>query len=160
MKLSLVIPAYNEEAGLAECLGFVQRGIAGHEKDVEVIVVNNASTDRTKEIAQTFPFVKVVDEGRKGLVRARQAGFVSSAGELIGNIDADSQLPEGWVDKVLAEFARDPNLVALSGPYIYYDLSPAINYFSKIFYFFGLAVVWFNQLFFKKGLCYRGEILS
>ncbi len=156
MKLSLVIPAYNEEAGLAECLGFVERGIVGHEDEVEVIVVNNASTDRTKAIAQSFSFVRVVDEERKGLVRARQAGFVASTGELVGNIDADSQLPLGWVTKVLTEFEKDPKLVALSGPYIYYDLSPVISSLSKIFYAIGLAVVWFNQLFFKKGAMLQG----
>jgi glycosyltransferase involved in cell wall biosynthesis len=155
-KLSIVIPAYNEEAGLAHCLGFVAEGIKGYEDVVEVVVVNNASTDRTKEIASSFSFVKVVDEERKGLVRARQAGFVNSTGELVGNIDADSQLPVGWIAKVLAEFEKDPKLVALSGPYIYYDLSPAINFLSKFFYAIGLVVVWFDQLFFKKGAMLQG----
>ncbi|MFA6476014.1 MAG: glycosyltransferase [Candidatus Paceibacterota bacterium] len=155
-KLSIVIPAYNEEAGLAHCLGYVEQGIKGYEDVVEVVVVNNASTDRTKEIALGFPFVNVVDEERKGLVRARQAGFVNSTGELIGNIDADSQLPVGWVAKVLMEFENDSKLVALSGPYIYYDLSPAVNFLSKFFYAIGLAVVWFDQLFFKKGAMLQG----
>lgn len=155
-KLSIVIPAYNEEAGLAHCLGFVGEGIKGYEDVVEVVVVNNASTDKTKEMALSFPFVRVVDEERKGLVRARQAGFVNSTGDLVGNIDADSQLPKGWVAKVLAEFEKDSKLVALSGPYIYYDLSPVINFLSKFFYMIGLIVVWFDQFFFKKGAMLQG----
>src|SRR6185437_5149444 len=98
MKLSFVIPAYNEEFALPKCLESVQKEIdraaaAGELKrdEVEVVVVNNASTDKTKEIAQQFaqthPGFRVVDESRKGLVRARKAGFEATTGELVANID-------------------------------------------------------------------------
>lgn len=155
-KLSIVIPAYNEEAGLALCLGFVERGIRGYENEVEVIVVNNASTDRTREIASAFSFVKVVDEEKKGLVRARHAGFIASSGELIGNIDADSKLPEGWVARVLAEFEKNPNLVALSGPYHYYDLPAWFNLASKVYYWFGLVFTYLNLNPARRGAMLQG----
>ncbi len=125
MKISFVIPAYNEEERVGHCVESVQKEIvrSGLEKDVEVIVVNNASTDRTREIASRFSGVQVVDESHKGLTFARQAGYTVSSGELIANVDADTIVPPGWLDTVIQEFNADPKLVALSGPFIYYDLS-------------------------------------
>ena len=124
MKLAFVIPAYNEEALIGKCLESVVAEIARSGADAEIIVVNNASTDRTGEIARSFPGVRVVDEPKKGLVNARDAGFAASEGfELIANIDSDTIVPAGWLDTVLREFGRDPKLVCLSGPYVYYDMS-------------------------------------
>jgi glycosyltransferase involved in cell wall biosynthesis len=97
MKISFVVPAYNEQALLARSLNAIRDEIlrAGQElgKDAEIIVVNNASTDRTREVALSIPGVTVVDEPRKGLVQARWCGFEHSTGELIANIDADTIIP-------------------------------------------------------------------
>src|ERR1700692_1544059 len=125
MWLSFVVPAYNEEAYLPACLDSILAQTRELGDAVEIIVVNNASTDRTREVALGFTGVRVVDETRKGLTFARQAGFAASTGELIANVDSDSRLTPGWVERVLAEFAAEPKLVALSGPFIYYDLTPS-----------------------------------
>jgi cellulose synthase/poly-beta-1,6-N-acetylglucosamine synthase-like glycosyltransferase len=126
MKISFSIPAYNEEQRIAHCLEAVQKEIVrtGLEAETEIVVVNNASTDRTGEIARSFQGVRVVDEPQKGLVKARQAGFRNTTGELVANVDSDTMVPPGWLDTVVREFEKDPNLVALSGPFIYYDLPP------------------------------------
>lgn len=142
MKISFVIPAYNEERGVGACLASVFKEIdrakaAGVVVDTEVVVVNNASTDRTREEALKFANVTVVEENLKGLVYARRAGFVATNGELVANIDADTRVPEGWLTKVVDEFATDKNLVALTGPYIYYDLSPIQRGVVKVWYFPG-----------------------
>src|ERR1700687_698667 len=117
MRLSFVVPAYNEEAYLPACLESILAQTKDLGDQIEIIVVNNASTDRTREVALGFPGVRVVDEMRKGLTFARQAGFAASSGELIANVDSDSRLTEGWVKTVLAEFAGDAKMVALSGPF-------------------------------------------
>jgi glycosyltransferase involved in cell wall biosynthesis len=122
-QLAFVIPAYNEETLIGTCIESVLAEIKRSGADVEVVVVNNASKDRTGEIARGYPGVKVVDELQKGLVHARHAGFENSTAELVANIDADTKVPEGWITTVLAEFEKTPKLVAMSGPYIYYDLS-------------------------------------
>ena len=75
MKLSFVIPAYNEERYLQDCIRSILLETAGMNGTCEIIVVNNASTDRTRELALGFPEVRVIDEWRKGLTHARQAGF-------------------------------------------------------------------------------------
>lgn len=156
MKISFVIPAYNEEAILARCLESVQKELERTPCEAEVVVVNNASTDRTKEIAESFIFVRVVDEPVKGLVAARQAGFIATTGELVANIDSDVELPEGWLGKVLDAFAKDASVVALSGPFIYYDLSAYTRFLVKLFY--GLAFVTYivNQYVFRVGAMLQG----
>ena len=139
MRLSFVIPAYNEEASLPACLESILEQIRGLESSTEIIVVNNASSDRTPEVALRYTGVKVVDEPRKGLTYARQAGFAASSGELIANVDSDSRLTPGWVARVLREFERYPGMVALSGPLVYYDLTGLQRILVKVFY--GVAYV-------------------
>src|ERR1700735_753618 len=105
MRLSFVVPAYNEEAYLPACLESILRQIPADLAPLtEIIVVNNASTDATREVALRYPGVTVVDEPRKGLTFARQAGFAASSGTLIANVDADSRLTPGWVSNILAAF--------------------------------------------------------
>ena len=141
MKLSFVIPAYNEEEHLPACLESVQSEISRSPLGAyEVVVVNNASTDRTKEIAEGFQNVRVVYESIKGLVQARKAGFVATTGDLVANIDADTILPKGWLHIVMREFQKDSKLVALSGPFVLHDLSLRHRALARVWYFFGVLV--------------------
>ncbi len=119
MRISVIIPAFNEENYLPRCLEHCLR----HRSDNvhEVLVVDNACTDRTAEIARSFPGVRVIHEPRKGLTKARQCGFLHSDGDLLAFIDADTHVPSHWFTMVNQEFQKNPLLVALSGPYRYYD---------------------------------------
>ena len=140
MKISFVIPAYNEEKMVGKCLASVFKEIQRQNSDircpsfeVEVVVVDNASTDRTREEALKFAGVTVVRENLKGLVYARRAGWVATEGELVANIDADTMVPKGWLSTVMNEFAKDKNLVALSGPCLYYDIHAWKRALVKVF---------------------------
>ena len=156
MKLSFVVPAFNEERYLGDCLRSILRETADLADDVEIIVVNNASTDRTGAVARTFPGVKVVDEPRKGLPHARQAGFLASSGDLIANVDSDSRLPVGWVAQVLRTFAADPTLAALSGPLVYYDLSPCERFLVRVFYMTAWVTYALNRYLLRVGSMVQG----
>lgn len=157
MKLSIVIAAYNEEAYVGKCLEAVlKQKNELKNRDIEVIVVNNASTDRTKEVASSYDGVRVVDEFNKGLVRARQAGYVASAGDVIANLDSDGWLTDGWIEKVFAEFEKDKKLVGLSGPYVYPEMSWFFNLVVKLWYGIGLIFHYFNQYVLKKGAMMQG----
>src|SRR5580704_740201 len=116
--ISFVVPAYNEEKVLGRTLTAIIGEIKRTGCRAEVIVVNNASTDGTGALAASFPEVIVVDEPEKGLVQARRAGFRRATGDLIANVDADTIVTKGWLERVMKEFERHPRLVALSGPYI------------------------------------------
>jgi len=160
MKISFVVPAYNEEALLERSLTAIRHEILRNElvigQDAEIIVVNNASTDRTREVAEAIEGVVVVDEPRKGLVQARWCGFEASSGELIANVDADTIVTEGWLDRVLDEFRRKPGLVALSGPYIYYDVSKSARAAVRAFYILGYGFYILNRFVLRVGSMLQG----
>ncbi len=123
MRLSIVIPAYNEQDYLPACLEQVLAEVrrCADPDEVEVLVVDNASVDATAEVARRMPGVRLVHEPNKGLTKARQRGLEAALGEVIGYVDADTRMPAGWIDRVLRTFEQKPHVVCISGPYIYYD---------------------------------------
>ncbi len=156
MRLSFVVPAYNEESYLPACLESILAQIGELGSDAEIIVVNNASSDRTREVAAAFAGVTVVDESRKGLTYARQAGFCACTGDLVANVDSDSRLTADWVERVLREFAAEPDLVALSGPVVYYDLSPQQRVSVRLFYMLAFGVYLVNRYLLRAGSMVQG----
>lgn len=117
--VSLVIPAYNEERYLRACLDAIARQTV---RPLEVIVVDNNSTDRTAAIARAYPFVRLIAEPRQGVGFARTAGFNAARGEIIGRLDADVLLPADWVERVSAFYAQPgTSLIVLSGHLHFYN---------------------------------------
>jgi glycosyltransferase involved in cell wall biosynthesis len=117
-KVSAIVCAYNEERSLA---GALHALLAQTRVPDEVIVVNNASTDDTRAVAERFPGVTVVDEPDKGLVKARAAGFRAASGEILVYVDADCRPPLRLVERMERRFLRSPQTVAVTGPYRFYD---------------------------------------
>ncbi|MDD3897169.1 MAG: glycosyltransferase family 2 protein [Candidatus Peribacteraceae bacterium] len=117
MKLSLVIPVYNEEAYIGACLESVMRQT---EKPDEIIVVDNNSIDRTVEIVSRYP-VRILQEEQQGMIPARNAGFNAAQYDIIARCDADDVLPGDWVARIKRNFT-ELNIDALCGPLIYSDL--------------------------------------
>jgi glycosyltransferase involved in cell wall biosynthesis len=130
--ISLIIPAYNEEEYLPACLDAVMANIAG--KALEIIVVDNNSTDRTREVIERYPGVTYVFEERKGITRARQRGFLASRGDILAYVDADTHPLPGWIDQISAQFAARKDMACLSGPYSFYDLSGLRNRVSRAWF--------------------------
>jgi cellulose synthase/poly-beta-1,6-N-acetylglucosamine synthase-like glycosyltransferase len=116
--VSVIVPAYNEEYLLADCVAALQRqDYAGR---YEIIVVNNASTDRTPNIAREMG-VRVVDEPLKGYVNALRAGFGVARGEVLACTDADTLVPSDWVSRLVRALTSQPNVVGVSGAFEFYD---------------------------------------
>lgn len=118
LTLSAVVCAYNEESYLAACLHSL---LAQTRVPDEVIVVDNASTDRTRQVVASVPEARVAEEPAKGLTRAREAGRLAARGDVLLYLDADCRAPLQWVARVEQRFLRDPALLAVSGPYRFYD---------------------------------------
>ena len=138
MSISFVIPCYNEENYIRNCIQSIKRE-AGSLPLYEIVVVDNNCTDRTVLIAMQEG-VTVVSEQQKGVVFARQKGYEVSQYNLIANIDADSRLCEGWVDIALSHIA-DPTVVAVTGPLVYDDVSRSLAISTKIYYY----LAWFSN---------------
>lgn len=99
--ISVVIPAFNEENYLPFCLDSIVKQKTN--KKFEVIVVNNNSTDNTKKIALRYRKkinIRVIDENKKGRGSARFSGFNAAKGDIILSTDADTILPENWVEVI------------------------------------------------------------
>jgi glycosyltransferase involved in cell wall biosynthesis len=118
LTVSVIVCAHNEAQYLAPCLHSL---LAQSRRPDEILVINNASTDTTRVVAEQIPHVRVVDEPRKGLVVARETGRQMATGQVLVYVDADCRAPLTWLARVMRRFERDPTLLALSGPYRFYD---------------------------------------
>jgi glycosyltransferase involved in cell wall biosynthesis len=128
MRVSIIIPAYNEEPNIKDTL---QSVLKQNYADFEVIVVDNNSTDKTAEIAKSMG-VTVLHESRKGTQWARECGRKIATGEIIANLDADC-LPEPlWLKSGVKHFTNK-KVIAVGGPYDYYDGRWSFRIFSLIF---------------------------
>ena len=87
----------------------------------EVLVIDNASTDETGALARSIPGVRVISEPTKGLVIARETARREAKGDILAYVDADCRAPLQWLERIEARFARHPALVAVTGPYRFYD---------------------------------------
>ncbi len=120
LTLSIVIPAYNEENYLRACLDSIAAQTVMPDK---VIVVDNNSTDKTVALARSYDFVTLVHERQQHQSFAQATGFNLASSDIIGRIDADSILPAEWVQNVKNHFLRQPELVALTGGTVPYDMA-------------------------------------
>jgi peptidoglycan/xylan/chitin deacetylase (PgdA/CDA1 family) len=118
---SIVVPAYNEEDLIADCISSLKQ--QDYKGEFEIIVVNNASTDRTRAIAQSMG-ITVVDENKQGYIHALRAGFGAATGDIIACTDADTMVPPFWLAKHAANLLV-PGVAASSGTFMFHD-GPAI----------------------------------
>jgi glycosyltransferase involved in cell wall biosynthesis len=84
--------------------------------------VDNNSTDDTVAIAKEYKFVRVMTEKRQGVLYARAKGFDAAKGDIIARIDADTIVPEDWIETII-EIFTDSDVAATSGRMEYYDIA-------------------------------------
>lgn len=101
MKSSVIIPAYNEEQCLPETLERISKALSIAACSSEIIVVDNDSQDRTKQIAEDFG-AKVILEREHNISKVRNTGAKSSTGDLLIFIDADTLIPERLFQKIVS----------------------------------------------------------
>jgi cellulose synthase/poly-beta-1,6-N-acetylglucosamine synthase-like glycosyltransferase len=124
-RVSIVIPAYNEESVIRQCLiAAIYQSVPAHE----IIVVDNLSKDRTADIVRQMqleypesPIVLLSQDKEQGLIPTRNFGLDHATGDILGRIDADSVVEPDWVEQVQRAFA-DPSVQAATGPVVYYDM--------------------------------------
>lgn len=151
LSLTIVIPVYNEENYLENCL----KSIAGQDlMPDEVIVVDNNSTDRSCEIAKKYPFVRVIKEKKQGIVFARNAGFNQAKSDIIGRIDADTVLASGWVRYVKNKAQYLDDFAAVTGPCTFYDY----KYGRTLFAFHRVIYFWLSRFSFGHTILFGSNL--
>lgn len=114
--LSIIIPAHNEAARLPQALAAVQNYLADKEFDAEVIVVENASTDQTAQIARDWqdkmPNLRLISREQAGKGGAVKQGMLEARGTCRFMADADLSMPISELDKFLSLEEKHPVAIA------------------------------------------------
>ena len=106
LRVSVVIPVYNEEAYIGACLESLMKQ---NVKPDEIIVIDNNSTDNSVAIAQKYP-VRIIHEKIQGMTPARNRGFNEARYAIIARTDADTILPVTWIKRIKKNFCRKTSL--------------------------------------------------
>lgn len=110
--VSIIVPAYNAERTLAECLyALAQQDYPA----LEIIVVDDGSTDRTGEIARDFEGVTYIRQENAGPAAARNRGAAAAKGAWLAFTDSDCVAEPDWINQLMAK--REPGVVGIGGTY-------------------------------------------
>jgi GT2 family glycosyltransferase len=120
IRVSIVVATLDRPADLRECLCSLVTQIS--PRPIEIVVVdNNPASGLTGPVVAEFPGVVLVEESRKGLAYARNAGFVASTGAIAIATDDDVIAPPDWLETLVAPFARD-DVMIVTGNVLPYEL--------------------------------------
>ncbi len=111
--ISIVIPAYNSEGTIAQA---IHAALDQGHKNIEVIVVDDGSTDQTAAIVRSFPSVKYLHQDNAGPASARNHGAFAAKGEILFFTDSDCVPEHDWVERSLLCF-KDRSIAAVAGSY-------------------------------------------
>ena len=138
LKLSVIIPVYNAEKYLADCLESV---LSQSLKEIEVVCVNDGSTDRSSEILESYAQkdrrVKVIHQSNQGAGPSRNAGIKNAEGKYIAFMDSDDWYPEKDSLESMFTVAEENNALVCGGSQLNYsgnELKPAAS--GNILYYF------------------------
>src|SRR3954469_18250467 len=111
-RVSVVVCSYNADRTMEACLASLE---VLDYPDYEVIVVNDGSTDRTLEIAERFPYCRIISQPNKGLSVARNVGAEAATGEIVAYTDSDCVADPDWLTYLVGKMEAS-NLAACGGP--------------------------------------------
>ncbi|MGE5218278.1 MAG: glycosyltransferase, partial [Chloroflexota bacterium] len=111
-KVSVVVCVYDGERTLDACLASLQKL---NYPNYEVVVVNDGSTDSTRQIAESYDGIHLIHQENKGLSEARNVGIRAATGEIIAFTDADCMADPDWLTHLVARF-HSSEFAAVGGP--------------------------------------------
>ena len=118
VKVSVIIPVYNVEKYLKRCLDSIVNQTL---KDIEIIIVNDGSTDNSKKICEKYlnndKRIRLINQANKGVSVARNNGIVNSNGEYIIFIDADDYCENNMFEELLKLACFNKNSLVVCGYY-------------------------------------------
>jgi len=143
--ISVVIPTFNEEENIAQCLVSLRHQTVPRS-EYEIIVVDGGSKDQTREIAGKYADKVFVQTSRK-VGGARNDGIIAATGDIVATTDADCIIPPNWIETIKKGF-DEKNVVLLYGPVypieegiknscslFFANTFSRLGYYTKIFYY-------------------------
>lgn len=134
--LSVIVPVYNTEKYLHECLDSL---VSQTQTGIEYLLVNDGSSDGSAKIlaeyAEKYPFFKVIEQENKGYSGARNSALEIARGKYIGFVDSDDKIKPNMYEKLLDKaFKEDADIVVCSYLHFYDKLNMVLphNNFSQI----------------------------
>jgi glycosyltransferase involved in cell wall biosynthesis len=152
VRVSIVLPTCNRPDDLRRCLTAVHAQQA--LRPLEVVVIDNrpGPASPTPAVVREFDGVRLIEEPRPGLSYARNAGFAAATGDILIAIDDDVTVPDGWLERLVAPFAR-PEVMAVTGNILPIELETesqcqfeAYGGLGKGFNRFEVNGAWFRSL--------------
>jgi len=117
MRTSVIIPAYNAEKLLPECLRSLVDQTVPRDQ-YEIIVVDDGSTDGTAQVARSFLEVRVISQKNQGPAAARNNGVREAMADIVLFTDSDCVPERDWMEQMLKPFNQDPGLAGVKGRYL------------------------------------------
>jgi glycosyltransferase involved in cell wall biosynthesis len=102
-RVSVVVASYNGARTLEPCLESLCRL---NYPNYEIILVDDGSTDATVQIAEKFPFVKIIRQENRGLSEARNRGISAALGDIVAFTDSDCRADEDWLHYLVGDLLR------------------------------------------------------
>jgi len=140
--LSVIVPAFNEERFLPRTLDHLRRAVdhlgAGPDRDVETVVVDNASTDRTAEVALAAG-ARVIAVPEHNIGRVRNAGASAASGGLLVFLDADTLVPHNLLSRI-AQVMDEPGCMGGAVDIDYQPARPLIRVYLRLWRLIGLSL--------------------
>lgn len=108
IKISIIIPAYNEEEEIGKCLESLDKQSF---KDFEIIVVDDGSTDKTKEIVHKYKNVKLIEGEHRGTAFSRNLGVEKSEGDILIFVDADMTFDKNYLKNLIKPILENKQII-------------------------------------------------
>jgi GT2 family glycosyltransferase len=129
---SIIIPNWNGAAHLPGCLAALRAQTCA---DLEVIVVDNASTDASPAlVAREYPQARLIAlRENRGFTGACNAGLRAGQGEFLILLNSDTEVAPGWLEEVLAAFARHPQAGSIASKMLLFDRRTILHAAGDLF---------------------------
>jgi len=161
--ISVVIPTYNEQENIAQCLVSLRHQTVPRN-EYEIIIVDGGSKDQTREIAQKYADLVFIQTSRK-VGGARNDGIMAAHGEVVATTDADCIIPPTWLETIKNGF-EDNNIVELYGPVypieesiknsislFFANMFSQLGYYTRMFYYtLGCNTAFRKDVFIRAGM--------
>ena len=129
-EVSVIIPVRDDAAELERCLRALGRQTVA---PVEVVVVDNMSTDESAQVARRHG-ARVVVEPEVGIPPAAATGYDAAVGSIIARLDADTLPDADWVERIADAFDTRPDTVAITGVGIFHDAPRGLRLLLSLLY--------------------------